>query len=74
LTHDEKKAIGESLRGIRVSSYISSPVEEEFEASESSSPEPYTTTSGSQNKKKRGQRGRTQYPKGQWTVNAISAA
>ena len=35
---------------------------------------PYITTSDSQNKRRRGQRGRNQYPEGQFTINAISAA
>jgi hypothetical protein len=48
-----------------------SPTEED---NESSGPDPASTTSNSQNKRKRGQRGRNQYPKGQWTVNAISTA
>ena len=46
-----------------------SPTEEE---NESSGPDP--TTSESQIKRRRGQRGRNQYPKGQFTVNAISIA
>ena len=41
---------------------------------ESSGPEPSSTTSDVQNKRKWGQRGRNQYPEGQFTVNAISAA
>ena len=48
-----------------------SPTEED---NESSGLNPTTTTSDSQNKRKQGQRGRNQYPKGQYTVNAISAA
>ena len=44
-----------------------SPTEEENESSG-----PDITTSGSQNKRRRGQRGRNQYPEGQFTVNAIS--
>ena len=44
-----------------------SPTEED---NESSSPD--ATTSDSQNKRRRGQRGRNQYPEGQFTVNAIS--
>ena len=48
--------------------------EEEFEGNESSGPEPQTTSSGSQNKRKRGQRGRNKYPKGQWMVNVVSPA
>ena len=47
--------------------------EEELEDNESSGPEPQTTSSGSQNKRKRGQRGRNKYPEGQWVVNVISA-
>jgi hypothetical protein len=31
-------------------------------------------TFGSQSKRKRGQRGRNQYPEGQWKVNAVNAA
>ena len=40
----------------------------------SSLPEPVSTASDVQNKRKQGQRGRNQYPEGQFTVNAISAA
>ena len=36
------------------------------------SPEPQSTSSGSQNKRKRGQRGRNKYSEGQWTVNVVS--
>ena len=46
-----------------------SPTEED---NESSGPDP--TTSDSQNKRRRGQRGRNQYPEGQFTVNAINPA
>ena len=44
-----------------------SPTEEDNESSG-----PDITTSDSQNKRRRGQRGRNQYPEGQFTVNAIS--
>ena len=47
-----------------------SPTEED---NESSGPEPASTSSDVHNKRKRGQRGRNQYPGGQFTVNAISA-
>jgi len=43
------------------------------EDNECSGPEPASTASDVQNKRKRGQRGRNQYPEGQFTVNAISA-
>ena len=46
------------------------PTEED---KESSGPEPASTSSDVHNKRKRGQRGRNQYPEGQFTVNAISA-
>ena len=49
-------------------------IEEELEGNESSGPEPQSTSSGSQNKRKRGQRGRNKYPEGQWTVNVVSPA
>jgi hypothetical protein len=48
-----------------------SPTEED---NESSGPDLASTTSDSQNKRKQGQRGRNQYPEGQWTVNAINVA
>ena len=48
-----------------------SPTEED---NESSGPEPASTASNVQNKRKWGQRGRNQYPEGQFTINAISAA
>jgi len=48
-----------------------SPIEE---VNESSGPKPASTTSDSQNKRKWGQRGRIQYPDGQWTVSAIRVA
>ena len=47
--------------------------EEELEGNESSGPEPQTTSSGSQNKRKWGQHGRNKYPEGQCVVNVISA-
>jgi hypothetical protein len=50
------------------------PTEEELEVNDSSGLEPQTTTSGSQNKRKRGQHGRTQYLEGQWTINTVSIA
>ena len=40
----------------------------------SSLPEPASTASDVQNKRKQGQRGRNQYPEGQFTINAISVA
>ena len=46
-----------------------SPTEEDNESSG-----PDITSSDSQNKSRRGQRGRNQYPEGQFMVNAISAA
>jgi hypothetical protein len=48
-----------------------SPTEED---NESSGPEPASTSSDVQNKRKWGQRGRNQYPEGKFTINAISAA
>ena len=48
--------------------------EKELEGNESSGPEPQSTSSGSQNKRKRGQCGRNKYPEGQWTVNVVSPA
>ena len=48
-----------------------SPTEEE---NESSGPDLASTTSIEQNKRKRGQRGRNQYPERQFTINAISLA
>ena len=48
-----------------------SPTEED---NESSGPESASTPSDVQNKRKQGQRGRNQYPEGQFTVNAIYAA
>uniref|UniRef100_K4AKY2 Uncharacterized protein n=1 Tax=Setaria italica TaxID=4555 RepID=K4AKY2_SETIT len=45
---------------------------EELEDSDSSAHEPETTTSGCQSKKKWGQRGRNQYPEGQWRVDVVS--
>ena len=48
-----------------------SPTEED---NESSGPDPASTAFDVQNKRKRGQRCRNQYPEGQFTVNAISAA
>ena len=63
-------AIGRSrCRGQRANA-----TEEELEGNEISGPEPQTTSSGSQNKRKRGQRGRNKYPEGHWVVNVISAA
>jgi len=37
-------------------------------------PDPASTTFDRHNKRKWGQQGRNQYPEGQWTDNAISAA
>ena len=48
-----------------------SPTEED---NESLGPELASTSSDVQNKRKRGQRGRNQYPEGQFTANVISAA
>ena len=48
-----------------------SPIEED---NESSGLDSASTTSDGQNKRKRGQRGRNQYPEGQFTVNVISRA
>ena len=47
------------------------PTEED---KESSGPEPASTSSDVHNKRKRGQRGRNQYPERQFTVNVISVA
>ena len=44
------------------------------EDNESTGPKPASTSSEVQNKRKWCQRGRNQYPKGQFTINAISAA
>ena len=55
--------------GVSADAAPPSPTEED---NESSGPDP--TTSDNQNKRRRGQRGRNQYPEGQFTVNAISAA
>jgi len=44
-----------------------------LKAMKSSGLEPQTSSSGSQNKRKQGQRGRNKYPEGQWVVNVLSA-
>ena len=49
------------------------PPEEEIEDCGTSGPEiAMTTTSESQDKRKRGERGRNKYPKGQWSVEGIT--
>ena len=45
-----------------------------MEDNESLGPDPTSATSDGQNKMKRGQRGRNQYPEGQWSIITISAA
>jgi hypothetical protein len=45
-----------------------------MEDNESLGPDPTSATSDGQNKRKRGQRGRNQYPEGQWTIITISVA
>ena len=49
-------------------------MQEDDEDTETHAPQPTASTSGTQLKRKRGQRSRNQYPKGTWVVTALSPA